>query len=70
MSRVRKFLHNYLNDESGAGMVEYGLLVSLVGILLIGSLVELAGGIDEAFDTAEKCMEAADTATLAAAPTC
>ena len=43
----------YDRDESedrGAGMVEYALLVALVGVTLTGVLALLSGGIDNAFD--------------------
>jgi Flp pilus assembly pilin Flp len=45
----------YDRDESedrGAGMVEYALLVALVGVLLVGSLAALRGGIASAFGDA------------------
>ena len=41
-----------IKDECGAGMVEYALLIALVGILLIATLVALAGGINSTFNTA------------------
>ena len=40
----------YARDESedhGAGMVEYALLVALIGVVLIGTLTALQGGIGE-----------------------
>ncbi len=39
-------------DESGAGMVEDSLLVALIGVVLVGTLIALAGGINAALDTA------------------
>jgi Flp pilus assembly pilin Flp len=48
----------YDRDESedrGAGMVEYALLVALVGVLLVGALGVLKTGIDETLrDAASK----------------
>ena len=41
-----------IKDESGAGMVEYALLVALIGVLLIATLVALAGGINSTLNTA------------------
>ena len=41
-----------IKDESGAGIVEYALLVALIGVILIGTLVALAGGINTTFNTA------------------
>jgi Flp pilus assembly pilin Flp len=40
------------SDDRGAGMVEYALLVALIGVLLIGSLAALRGGIATTFTNA------------------
>ncbi len=40
-----------IKDESGAGMVEYSLLVALIGIVLIVTLVALASGINTTLNT-------------------
>jgi Flp pilus assembly pilin Flp len=45
----------YDRDESedrGAGMVEYALLVALIGVVLIGGIQALTGGIGDAFSGA------------------
>jgi len=49
---IKRILIRLIKDESGAGMVEYALLIALVGILLIGTLVALAGGVNSAFNAA------------------
>jgi pilus assembly protein Flp/PilA len=36
-------------DERGATMVEYGLLVALIAILLIGAILVLTGALDGLF---------------------
>ncbi len=41
-----------IKDESGAGMVEYSLLVALIGVVLVGTLVLLQQGIGGALDSA------------------
>ena len=49
----------YGRDESedrGAGMVEYALLVALVGVALIGTLGLLAGGVIGTFTDAIKAL--------------
>ena len=50
MSALKERLHY---REDGAGMVEYALLVALIGVLLIGALNLLRGGIEETFGDAE-----------------
>ena len=43
----------FMQDEEGAGMVEYALLIALIGILLIGAIAVLTGALDTVFrDTA------------------
>ena len=49
----------YDRDESedrGAGMVEYALLVALIGVVLIGTLTALEGGIDGALSRATSAL--------------
>ncbi len=52
MNAVKTFVTRLFKDESGAGMVEYALLVALIGVLLIATLIALAGGIQAAMNTA------------------
>ena len=40
------------NDERGQGMVEYGLIIALVAVVLIGALTALSGGLDSIFTKA------------------
>jgi Flp pilus assembly pilin Flp len=49
--RVRE-LGRKSTREEGAGMVEYALLVALIGVLLIAVLVFLRGGIENTFSEA------------------
>jgi len=49
---IKRISIRLITDESGAGMTEYALLIAMVGILLIGTLVALAGGINSTFNTA------------------
>ena len=48
MKKVKSFVTRLFNDEDGAGMVEYSLLVALIGVVLIGTLTLLQVGIDVA----------------------
>ena len=52
MNKAKTFVRRLFKDESGAGMVEYALLVALIGVLLIATLIALAGGIQAAMNTA------------------
>ena len=43
-------LTGFLADEGGASAVEYGLLVALISVAIIGALVTLSGGIKNTFN--------------------
>ena len=40
-----------IRDEEGAGMVEYALLVALIGVLLIGVIIVMKDAIGDTFQT-------------------
>ncbi|TFE28637.1 Flp family type IVb pilin [Cohnella luojiensis] len=43
-----------LKDEQGQGMTEYGLVLGLIAVAVVGALVLLRGHIIALFDNAEK----------------
>jgi pilus assembly protein Flp/PilA len=49
---MKKMMNWLKNEESGQGMVEYALIIALVGVLLIAALGALRGGVDNAFGKA------------------
>ncbi len=49
---IKRISIRLIKDEGGAGMVEYSLLVALIGVVLVGTLVLLQQGIDAALTTA------------------
>ena len=51
MERIK----NFFKDESGASAVEYGLLVALIAVVIIGAVTALGTSIQGKFQ------EAADT---------
>ncbi len=42
-------IQNWLADEEGQGLVEYGLIIALVAILLVAALQALQGSLDTVF---------------------
>ncbi|MGD9567372.1 MAG: Flp family type IVb pilin [Sedimentibacter sp.] len=50
---MKKIMNWLKNEESGQGMVEYGLIIALVAVVLIGALVGLRGGLENIFGDAE-----------------
>ena len=38
-------LKNFLRDENGQGMVEYGLIIAVVALVVVGGLALLGGDL-------------------------
>ena len=47
---MKKIKNWFVSEESGQGMVEYGLIIALIAVVLIGALTALGGGLDGIFD--------------------
>jgi pilus assembly protein Flp/PilA len=45
-------IKNFLKDESGASAVEYGLLVTLIAVAIIGAVTALGGSLNTTFTAA------------------
>lgn len=52
-SIAAKVVGRFVRDERGATMVEYGLLVALVAVAVIGAVTTLGGSITTFFTTAD-----------------
>ena len=46
------------NEESGQGMVEYGLILALVAVVAIGILANVGGKVKNTFNTVDQKMTA------------
>ena len=46
----------FLMDEEGASAVEYGLIIGLIAVFLIGVLTLLGGGLDNLFSSANDAL--------------
>ncbi|VAW46975.1 Flp pilus assembly protein, pilin Flp [hydrothermal vent metagenome] len=45
-----KTLKNFINDESGATAIEYGLIAALIGVGIIVAATALGGSLTDLFD--------------------
>ena len=43
-------LKNILKDESGQGMAEYGLIIALVAVVVIGAIAFLGNSLSDKFE--------------------
>ena len=46
---VKVLLQRLINDERGQGLAEYGLIIALVAVLLVGSLGLFKDGLVKVF---------------------
>ena len=44
-----KMFKNFLNDENGQGMVEYGLIIAVVALVVVVGLTALGGDLSTMF---------------------
>lgn len=47
---MKKIMNWLKNEESGQGMVEYGLILALIAVVVIGALTLLGGNVKGIFN--------------------
>ena len=50
LTYVRFLLNSRINNEKGQGLVEYGLILALVGVVVAGALTLLGTNIESLFN--------------------
>jgi Flp pilus assembly pilin Flp len=53
---MKSIVKRFLNEEDGAQMSEYALLVVLIGLAVAAAAIWLSGEIRNAFDTIAACI--------------
>ena len=48
---MSKFTARFLRDESGATAIEYGLIVALIAVVIIGAVTAIGGTLNTTFTT-------------------
>ena len=66
---MSKFLTRFLQDESGATAIEYGLIAALISITIIAAANAIGGTVRQKFTDASQCM-GMTAAQAAADPRC
>ena len=56
-------LKRFFNEEAGQGMVEYGLIIALIAVVLIGALVAMNGGLKTIFGNISNTLNNPNSAT-------
>lgn len=49
---MKQKIMNFLREEEGASAVEYGLLVALIAVVIIGAVTALGTNLSNTFNTA------------------
>ena len=47
---MSKFVSRFMNDESGATAIEYGLIAALIAVGIIAAATTLGGGLSTLFN--------------------
>lgn len=47
---MNKFMNWFASEESGQGLVEYGLIIALIAVICIAALTNLGTGVRDKFD--------------------
>lgn len=57
---MKNLWKKFTSEESGQGMVEYGLIIALIAVVLIGVLVAMSGALDTTFTSIEDALTGAN----------
>ncbi len=47
---MSKFVTQFLKDESGATAIEYGLIVALIAVVIVGAVTTIGTGMKTKFE--------------------
>ena len=60
---MKKKIMNFLRDENGQALSEYGLILGLIAVIAIGVLTALGGKIKEIFQSLITALSGGSTTT-------
>ena len=60
---MNRFLTAFLNDESGATAIEYGLIIALIAVVIVSAVTVLGGNLKTSFTNAGDRVSAANAAS-------
>jgi pilus assembly protein Flp/PilA len=62
MDRVKNFALNFIREEEGATMVEYGIMVALIAAICVVIVTALGKDVQGAFDKVEDAINGSQAA--------
>jgi pilus assembly protein Flp/PilA len=63
-----QLIKKFYNDESGATMVEYAIMVALIAIAVASTVILVAGEMNAMFSQVISCLENPSSATCTLTP--
>ena len=57
-----KFINRFVRDEEGATAVEYGLLVAVISIVIVGAAIFVGEALQDVFQTVADCLNTPSSA--------
>lgn len=60
---MKKMLNWFISEESGQGMVEYGLIIALIAIVVIVALTAVGNGVNNKFQDISTKLGATNSGT-------
>jgi pilus assembly protein Flp/PilA len=57
---MKNLFARFMNDESGATAIEYGLIAALIGVAIIAAATSLGGQLSNTFTTVSNKLSAAN----------
>jgi pilus assembly protein Flp/PilA len=60
---MTKFISQFINDESGATAIEYGLIAALIAVVIISAVTALGGQLKTAFTKVSTAVGVGNAAT-------
>lgn len=55
---MTKFVSKFVNNESGATAIEYGLIAALIAVVLVAAMGAVGGGLETSFGGIADTLEA------------
>lgn len=60
---MTRLLKAFVKDESGATAIEYGLIIALIAVIIVGAITTLGSGLKTSFTKGSDTVAAANSAT-------
>lgn len=56
-----QLFRNFINNESGATAIEYGLIAGLISVVIIVAVTAVGGGLQDVFESIQSSLESVPT---------